>query len=332
MKPRIVSTPKKTIPDRTYKIGCFYFPGWGTPCGGPSDGGSSAAAWAYIPVGERPLKGAYNENLPEVCDAQLTEMRDFGLSFVVVDGYQRGGYPYLNHWIDNALASTVVNKPKICAMYAEPSSTPQTLEGFQSYMDTVSSYITNPDYFRIDGRPVVFILPADNFKTSVGGTTSSVLTALTNARNSTNYYFVGMGTNQTHLGHGPDSLKNAGYDAISYYNLPFGPPGTWAELERNYKSYFSRLAESTLPSILPVSTGFDDRNWGLPYRNTLETIEQFEAHLINVKAYLDYSYDKNNGMAVIEAWNEYGEGGVLEPAVHNGGTARGLKVKEIFGL
>lgn len=324
--------PKSITPTRTYKLGCYYFPGWGTPCGGPSDGGSSATAWGYIPGGEQPLKGAYNENLATICDAQLTEMRDFGLTFVVVDGYQRASVAYLNHWIENALASSVINKPKICAMYCDPSSTPRTLQGFKDYLIKISTYVTNPDYFKIDGRPVVYILVADTFKTSLGGTTASVLSALTEARLNTNFYFVGMGYSSEHFGHGPDSLKSAGYDAICYYNLPHGPPGSWEGLENNYTNYYQLLESASLPSILPISTGFNNANWSGAFRNTLDTLPKFEAHLRKAKAFLDYSYNKNNGMAIIEAWNEYGEGGVLEPSYGNGGTARGLKVKEVFGL
>lgn len=324
----------KTIPDiRTYKVGCYYFPGWGTPCGGPSDGGSSATAWSYIPAGELPLKGAYNENLQATCDAQLTEMVSFGLSFVVYDWYQRSSVPYVSHSINNHIASTVPNKPKFCCMYTQPSSSPKTAQGFRDAIATYqANYINDPAYFKIDGRPVVFIYVADTFKPDAGGTTASVKALLAEARQNTNFYFIGMGYSQVHFGNGSDSLKAAGYDAISYYNLPNNNPNTWDGLEANYTDYFTRIESASLPSILPVSTGFDTTNWSGTYRNTLDTLPKFEAHLRKVKAFLDYSYDKNNGMAVIEAWNEYGEGGVLEPATHNGGTARGLKVKEIFGL
>ena len=335
MKMKQLLKPKTLIPNRTYKLGCFYFPGWGTPCGGPSDGGSSATAWAYIPVGEQPLKGAYNENLQATCDAQLTEMVSFGLSFVVYDWYQRSSVPYVAHSINNHMTSTVPNKPKFCAMYTQPASSPKTAQGFRDAIATFrANYINDPAYFKINDRPVVFIYVADTFKVDAGGTTAAVNALLAEARKDTNFYFVGMGYSNTHFGNGPDSLKAAGYDAISYYNLPNNNPDTWNGLENNYTDYFQRIDSAALPSILPVSTGFDTTNWptATQYRNTLDTLPKFEAHLTKVKAFLDYSYDKNNGMAVIEAWNEYGEGGVLEPAVHNGGTARGLKVKEIFGL
>jgi len=332
MKIRYPTPPKKLSADRTYKIGCYYFPGWGTPCGGISDGGNSADAWNYIPTGERPLKGAYNENLASVCDAQLEEMKVFGISFVVVDWYQRSSAAYMDHWIKNALASTVLNKPKICAMYTIPSSSPVSVAGFRAAYAIWQTYINNPAYFTIDGKPVVFIYVADSFKTLAGGSTSQVLELLNEARLSGNFYFVGMGFSSTHFGNGPDSLKAAGYDATSYYNLPTMNPNTWDGLESNYTDYYSRLESASVPSILPISTGFDTTNWGGAFRNTLNTLPQFEAHLRKAKAYLDYSYDKNNGMAIIEAWNEYGEGGVLEPANHNGGLARGLKVKEVFGL
>lgn len=253
-------------------------------------------------------------------------MSQFGLSFVAVDYYWRNGAPAFDQFIVNALASSVSPKPKVCPMYCWDYG----ITEFRAALLVFASYAQNPGYFYINGRPVVFIYTAAAAKTSAGGTTSQMRALLDSARSTTNWYFVAISdTASLANGSGPDSLLAAGYDSVTSYNMP---ATTWGAMDNNYTAYYQAMCNSSIAHILPISTGFNRTNWGtVAYQADIDTIAKFEAHLRKAKAFLDYSYDRNQGMAIIEAWNEYGEGGVLEPSVLYADT-RGLKVKEVFGL
>jgi hypothetical protein len=92
-----------------------------------------------------------------------------------------------------------------------------------------------------------------------------------------------------------------------------------------------------------VSTGFDARPWyritwgfdGVPIDsfiyNTDITLSAFSDHLNEAKAYLDSRPSETSNMLVIYAWNEWAEGGNIEPS-RVGGYEYLDVIQSTFGL
>lgn len=83
--------------------------------------------------------------------------------------------------------------------------------------------------------------------------------------------------------------------------------------------------------MVPMSSGWDRRPW--TYASTtqaLPTTAQFEAHLINGRSAIDSYRTKTDGLGIITAWNEFGEGSYLMPTVGTGYSMLS-SVRKVFG-
>ena len=138
----------------------------------------------------------------------------------------------------------------------------------------------------------------------------------------------------------------AGADACSAYNYHsnYDPAAnamrsptaySFAELDSDYRENWEwNCVNQSIDYIPTISTGWDNRAWGGgsdPLHVCIATLAEFREHLIACKSVLDRYPAKTHRMAVINAWNEYGEGGYLEPSV---GYGRGMlrAVQQVFGL
>ena len=148
-------------------------------------------------------------------------------------------------------------------------------------------------------------------------------------------------------------LEDSGYDAVSGYNYhrlylkkgdlvnliyPF------EKLSADYEYAWDMLAEhSKLPQMLCVNGGWDCRPWedgrlykgsGTPpscYSPDRTPATQYE-HVKKAGNWIKSHEDKSlEGLSVIYAWNENGEGGYIEPTVGDGGytlNAIGRAIRE----
>lgn len=128
----------------------------------------------------------------------------------------------------------------------------------------------------------------------------------------------------------------AGADACSAYNYHsnYDPDAnamrsptahSFAELDSDYRENWAwNCANQSIDYIPTISTGWDNRPWGGgsdPLHVCIATLDEFESHVRACKAVLDQYPVKTRGMAIVNAWNEYGEGGYLEPSY---GYGRGM--------
>ncbi len=320
----------------TAQLGTYYFDGWAGPLTGYSFTGLLDGPY----TDRMPLTGWLDSD-PCVIEQQLAYARSFGINFFVFLWYKLG--PDDVEDLNSALKITrsLPNRRgmKYAIMFANPNSL--SLEEWASAVDDWVSYFTDPNYLKIDGKPLFMILTPPYMRESFGGSAGvanayRALRTAAQAKGLPGVYIVGGLLTAGYLGF-PDhtGLGVEGYDALSMYNYPAAikPPGPgplpfsilaeggrwmWAETARKTDSLF-------IPSVMD---GWDARPWGdmeLFYnRSPIEVA----SHVLDA-----ITWAENNPrmrvepsptppLVIIEAWNELGEGSYMLPTVGDG-TAYG---------
>jgi len=320
-----------------YQVGVFYFPGWDSKnvywndLKGLPGSRSPGRAW---PEREPLLGFNYAEESVAVAEKHIDWAADYGVSFFAFDWYWEHGKPKFTHAIDAHLKAKNKDRLKYCIMWADSPwpATTDSLEEYDKMVDyCLDHYLQDPQYLTIDGKPVIFVFSPDgtrNFASKFNRTTRDLLDlarAKAVEKGLTGIYFVAstpaipVWINKY--------LPEYGYDAISAYNYRWTAFGGDFHSDQPLASNYDEIIEghesqwdwilknSSLPYILPITAGWDKRAWGKnsPYDNCPSTPESFKRMLVAAKARIDDYPDKTMNMAIIYAWNEFGEGGYIEP-------------------
>ena len=188
-------------------------------------------------------------------------------------------------------------------------------------------YFSHPSYLTIDHRPVFVQYRANLILRALGisGTRSMFeqVRRLLSAKGFDLYLVAGGSCIH------PDyfkSLKAAGFDAATGYNYIWTKAqihehdgkrtmrGTYDDAivgsEETWKRLLSTCTAQGIDFIPPICPGFDNSPWSGSVVITGNTPAKFKQMCERVKPYLS----PRHRMVLIEAWNEWGEGSVLEPA------------------
>ncbi|MCC6727880.1 MAG: glycoside hydrolase family 99-like domain-containing protein [Chthonomonadales bacterium] len=298
-------------------VGVYYFPGWRT-----------AANWAPIMrfPERRPVLGWYREGEPSIADWHVKWALEHGITFLAYDWYWSQGARSLEHALhDGLFRSRYGNLLKFCLLWANHNA-PNT----SSYDDLqaatrywLDNYFRRSNYYTIDGKPVVIIFTPHRFRADMGSDeVRRAFDAMKEACRGAGLpglYLIACVGGDTAEAH---AAAREGYDAITAYNWPgLGVPGDsrWAPfdtLPEAYRRQWQALADaSPLPMMLPVSGGWDSRPWHgeaalVRYgRNPAS----FRRHLAQAREFIERHPGKTLPVALIEAWNEFGEGSYIEP-------------------
>ncbi len=112
----------------------------------------------------KPLLGWYDEGNPEVIDWQIKWAVEHGISSFCVDWYWNQGVQRLDHWVKGFYKARYRKCLKWYVMWANHNdpgahSTADQINVTQFWLD---HYFKTPEYYRIDGCPVVVIWSQDN--------------------------------------------------------------------------------------------------------------------------------------------------------------------------
>ncbi|MDD2898588.1 MAG: glycoside hydrolase family 99-like domain-containing protein [Desulfuromonadaceae bacterium] len=337
-----------------YKIGVYYFPGWNSKnefwpdLKGLPGSRSPGKAW----TDREPSRGfGYAEESLQIAEQNIEWASSYGIDFFTYDWYWDGKKTSLNHAIDNHLKASNKKKLKFCMLWANHYKVPESMDQFTTMVQYwIDNYFKDAQYLTIDRKPVVVIFSIerlrDNAKT-FGKTTKELFDIARNMavkQGVPGIYFVACyGANNYGLN---TFLPKNGYDAMTAYNyqssgfkgeftgnVPLS--NSYQELLEGYKSQWSYILQnSKLPYILPMSTGWDRRPWGgskpPSHDNSGSTPESFKAMLTEGKNTIDANPSKTMRMAIIYAWNEFGEGGYIEPT-KKWGFKYLQAIKDVFG-
>jgi len=299
-------------------VGVFYFPGW-----------HDWSRWQPILdfPDRKPILGWYDESNPECADWQIKWAVEHGVRFFMVDWYWIRGNRHLEHWLHQAYSQARYRRYlQWAVMWANhnPPGSHSREDWREVTQYWIDHYFSMDEYYRIDGRPAVFIWSPANIRNDLNGSQAAAeLYAMSQqmARQAgyPGIYFVAMSSHESD--ERCVQLKQEGYEAFtSYHGFQL------AESRAGSTTFpFSQVVE-TSPEVwraaderasgltyLPiVDTGWSSEPW---HRNQARVIHGRTPELFGRLCRLaaDYARQNNKRIIAVGPWNEWGEGSYIEP-------------------
>jgi Glycosyltransferase WbsX len=314
--------PPAPVSTGGYLVGAYYFPGW-----------PSYAKWRQLDdFPERmPLLGYYREGDPVVMDWQIKWAVEHGISFFAFDWYWDRGERQLEHALrDGYLHARFRSSLKFCLLWANHNapgsfSEPDLLAVVDHWID---HYFRLPEYLTLDGRPMVIIFSPSSLTSDMGSEAVRQgfdrMRARARERGFPDLFIVAAtGPGGVPLEKRLGQRKFEGYDAATGYNYPRagmdddGLRGSYDAAVAGYQAIWDAIARAGIIEYFPVTEpGWDSRPWDgdKALVRTERHPEKFKLMLANARRFTD-SHPVAGGrkIVLVEAWNEYGEGAVIEP-------------------
>ena len=313
-----VPPPKPVKTD--YQIGIYYFPGWSP---------DRIDTWKrQITLPERDsLLGWYEEGRPEVADWHIKWAIENGLSFFVYDWYWRDGQEQLGAALDDGFLKARYNDcMKFAVMWANhkpfSSHTHEQLQAVTDYW--IEHYLRRPNYLTVDGKPYVIFYSPDELLESFKSPAKvrEELDAIRERARAAGLPGLHIGVVEIPSQIPPATFREMGFDSFTAYNyIRTGSPAAHS-LYRQYlincRTRWQQAHDEKTPAYIPLmGVGWDGPIWYGPRseRRRGRRTEDFAEGLGQLKNFLDTT---NQRMAILEAWNEFGEGSYLEPNLEFG--------------
>ncbi|MDX9971358.1 MAG: glycoside hydrolase family 99-like domain-containing protein [FCB group bacterium] len=309
----------------TAEVCAYYFPGW-----------EKDAKWDCIrevaPI-RKPLLGYYDESNPECVDWQIKWAVENGISCFLVDWYWTAGQQHLTHWFDAYRKARYRDQLKVAIMWANHNA-PKThsREDWRNVTkEWIDHYFNLPGYYRIDGKPAVFIWAPGNVRNDLGGS-AEVKAAfdesqqMAKAAGYDGIVFAAMNAMGPPSDESIRILHDEGYVGVTSYH-EWGDAGDLAPDPKhwNYQdvvdtvvptwtAYKTTAANAGVTYYPVVETGWDARPWHGNKMQVIEgrTPERFEALLRKSKEFIG---SEGRPIVILSPVNEWGEGSYIEPAV-----------------
>lgn len=299
-----------------YLIGVQHFMGWKE---GHQQGWDKITKYAD----RKPKLGWYDEGNPEVTDWHLKWMADNGIDFFFTTWFRNAGgsgqpikTPYLDHGYDAYFNAQYKNYVKFAILY-ENNNVTRGVSGQSDFVDNVfgywlEHYLKNPNYLKIDSKPLIGIYNSANLKSQLGGTDANVKAAFDAIRQAAvDAGFAGLiivAEDRNPTSGEITSYKNQGYD---HYYAYVGPT-TSSGLTSNKSAGAGILDDIPSPAM-----GWADEPWYGTTSDTRLPASTFQSLLQFTKDTLMPSYSSGSisrKMILLDNWNEYGEGHYIDPA------------------
>jgi len=301
-----------------YLVGAYYWVSWDT----------QKVFTPYMDWNDSmfdPIIGRYNSTDTTVINWHIKWAVEHGISFFAIQFFEtqlKAGF----------LEASYLPYIKFCFIAPIVLSATEDQDKFTQQIAWMSPYFNNSLYFRITGRPVIFILINYKDYEIAPEEESMLLSWIQNAKSSMkttgiNPYLIG--TYST-IGDGiftrTSQKLNKEFDAITTYSMAVagGQTTPYEVLVSSSISLTKDWVQGTTAEgiglIANVIPGFDD---SLSYKHGTRdflvvrpgsTPEKFKQMCEGVKPYID----PQNNVLMVTAWNEFSEGSVIEPTKENG--------------
>ena len=292
-----------------------------------------------------PLWGYENEADPKAVEKKIDTAVSHGVNVFIYDWYWYGGRPFLEDALDKGFLGAPNNgKMKFFIMWAnhdvnegwDNTVADKDRNGF-IWRGTVSMdefrtlvsrwidrYFKRPNYYRIQGKPVLMIYDMPNFIKGLGGTDKAAEAVRYLRKACADAGLGGAHFMSCDYGLKPADAKAVGVDSATIYNLvhwssPKGNPDydIWA---KTAVKRFDVAANELKPVVFfaHASVGWD-QNPRYPPEKATDTVlnstpAKFAAALRRAKDWTDSNAKAGMPKLItINSWNEWTEGSYLEP-------------------
>lgn len=322
-------------------LGAYVFPGWYRDTGRgdyPYRTHDEDSEWRLIAArpAPRPVLGFYDDSLPEVNDWHIKWALDHGISYFAFDWYWNAGEHRLLRTLEQGfLKAKYAPLMKFCIHWCNhgldwkdrPYNRP-TDEDFQTpalvaMMEYCAEhYFRRPNYLTVGNRPVFLVWDSRRLIAANGGPDGfrqalAAMNAALARRGIGELYLVAIGD--------VAETAPAGFSATTdygYYGTTFDSPYEWRggygvpyqAIMEFHEALWPQRAAGRLPYILSLGSNWDSRPRHGEAAVTVvgRTPERFEQLCRQSLRYASRG-PKAARLAIIEAWNEWGEGSFIEP-------------------
>ena len=296
-----------------YNVGAYYYPWYGG--GGFHEGPSKTLRWHLVPQ-QQPALGWYDDHNPAVISQHFRWAKASGIDFFVCSYWGEGGG---DDWtIQNRMfTSPDIGNVKLC-VFLEPSINSSNAASQTEYL--CDNYFNRPNYYKIDGKPVIYIYVTRAMTTSeLTAYINNVRTAASN-KGVSEVYIVGDEVFGSPPGGVADRIRLM--NAITCYDT-YGHMGgnkyvtnsklnSWKTTNDSWKTVANSVGADFIPCITP---GFNDtgvRSGHAPTSDKLVSDAGAWGSLFS--GLIDkavQSLDRNT--IQITSWNEWHEDTQIEP-------------------
>lgn len=284
------------------------------------------------------IGGPVNQDDQSIIDTEIVTANSYGIDVFDFDWFWTKGAGADGGFNDYAIRrfkqSVNARLMRFCARPILNGWT-GTLDDFREMLQTLKLNFAHPSYYRIHGRPVVFLFGLDDVATALSGIYPDHVIAMAalvrEMRAQLGKCYV-VGTNRVpHADYfGPNGINaRIGYDATSHWVWIWkwsqsNPPFAWglSTMPPLAANYSEAMAENALaaqwiasqdraPYIPMLCAGRDGTPWDDGITQYGSTPAEFEAHCLAIRDVMD----KQNDPKIINtySWNEHGEGGIVAP-------------------
>lgn len=292
----------------------------------------------------KPLWGYCNEADPMVMEMQIDAAVSHGVNTFIYDWYWYDDRPFLENCLnDGFLKAKNRADMRFFLMWANHDATylwdkrnshdHKTVvwrgdlcrAQFERAMERImSNYFPRPEYYRIDGRPVLMIYDVANLVKGLGGAeaTKDALSWL-KEKSGAHLQFTMWNDSVRAGGLAPKAFHTLGFDSCTHYQYCH-----FADVDRPYPEVLSdavreweRLdGEMPVPYFPHISLGWDNNPRFEKFMPGIIrdcTPENIERAFLSAREFLD-ARPSLHKLITVNSWNEWTEGSYLEPDELNG--------------
>ncbi len=319
----------------------------------------------------KPLWGYVNEADPYVMQMEIDAAADHGVNVFIYDWYWYDRRPFLEQCLDNGfLKAGNRSRMSFYLMWANhdannvwnialsdelaPCVVWEGSQDWEQYRTVVrrviDRYFRQPNYYRLDGKPVFMIYDLPNLVKGLGG--------VEGCRRGLDYFrdetvkagFPGLhlqatawrmnGSNLSGVDGSEGGLSRKDFDALGFDSITHYQFVHFTGMDRGYPEILGDVAQEWanidanygIPYFPHVSIGWDNNprfKKFIPCQCRDNGPENFEKGMLMARDYLD-RHPGQHRLVTINSWNEWTETSYLEPdSLHGYGYLD--TVKKIFG-
>jgi len=311
--------------DKDYFVGTYYYPWYGNNnFHGPNPIGSTTLVYHLNPR-QTPELGWYNQWNPVVISQHYKWARYAGINFFITSYW--GRYSAENSVIQSRMFDNPDRGDIKLAVFLEPSITPvdhvvtpAAITNQTNYL--CDNYFNRSGYFRIDGKPVIFIYVTRAMTdANLAMCISTIRTAATDKGVGPVYIVGDEVWGSPNLISEPNRVSQM--DAVTNYDV-YGNLGgarfvtdsilnDWQSRNTSWKNFVNSLGKQFIPAVSP---GFNDRGVRDGHQPSSRKLNNesnaFGTLFSGMLNRVTYSVDTKD-LIMVTSWNEWHEDTQIEP-------------------